>query len=126
MGKPTRIQGTSATLIDNIFSSSVNVELAGVILCDMSDHNMIFAIEGIATDKPDTKIKKPDMSPKNVTAFYNILSKSNWDFIQGETEITKAYDYFYEKVNATAEISFPLKDVKVVKTSKAPWMKSQF
>ena len=120
--KPTRLQGTSATLIDNIFSSSVGIGLAGVILNDISDHNMVFAIEDIATDCPESKVKRPDMSSKNITAFCDLLTKSNWDFIQEENDITKAYDYFYEKINATAEISFPLKVVKVAKSFKVPWM----
>ena len=70
--KPKRLQGTSATLIDNIFSSSVGVDLAGVILNDISDHNMIFALEEISTGTPEGKVKKPDMSIKNINGFCKI------------------------------------------------------
>ena len=54
--KPTRLQGTSATLIDNIFTSSVGVGLASVILNDISDHNMVFAIVEISTDAPESRV----------------------------------------------------------------------
>ena len=120
--KPTRLHSTSATLIDNIFSSSVGMGLAGVLINDISDHNITFAIEEIATDAPESKVKKPDMSSKNINAFCDLLAKSDWDFIQEENDITKAYDNFYNKITATAEISFPLKVVKVAKTFKVPWM----
>ena len=58
------------------------------------------------------------MSPQYITAFCESLAKSNWDFIQEDNDITKAYDNFYNKITATAEISFPLKVVKWQKTSK--------
>ena len=50
--KPTRLQDTSATLIDNIFTSSLSVTIAGILLNDISDHNMIFALEKISTGSP--------------------------------------------------------------------------
>ena len=62
------------------------------------------------------------MSLKNINAFCNTLAKSDWDFIQEENDIEKAYDNFYSEITATAEISFPLKTVKIAKTSKVPWM----
>ena len=63
------------------------------------------------------------MSIKNINAFCETLSRSDWDFIQEENDVTKAYNYFYSKINATAEISFPLKLVKNTKKfNKFPWM----
>ena len=63
------------------------------------------------------------MSLKNINAFCESLSKSDWDFIHAEKDVIKAYDYFYSKVNATAEISFPLKIVKRnKKLNNVPWM----
>ena len=116
--KPTRLQGNSATLIDNIFTSSMGISMAGVLLNDISDHSIVFAIAEIATDAHESKVKRLDMSPQNINAFCETLAKSNWDFIQEENDIIKAYDNFYNKITATAEISFPLKVVKVAKTSK--------
>ena len=58
------------------------------------------------------------MSIKNINAFCETLTRSDWDFIQEENDVTKAYNYFYSKINATAEISFPLKLVKVKKHTK--------
>ena len=56
--KPTRTQSNTATLIDNLFTSSVNVNLAGILLNDISDHHIIFAIEQISTGTPEGKLKK--------------------------------------------------------------------
>ena len=56
--KPTRTQGNVATLIDNLFTSSVGVNLSGILLNDISDHHMVFAIEEISTGSPEGNIKK--------------------------------------------------------------------
>ena len=116
--KPTRTQGNAATLIDNIFTSSVSMGISGILLNDISDHHMVFAIEEISTGSPEGNIKKPDMSTKNINAFCEILSRSSCDFIQEENYIIKAYDNFYSKITATAEILFPLKLVKAKKHTK--------
>ena len=50
------LQNTSAILIDNIFSSSINIGLSGIILSDISDHNIIFAIEDISLEKLEEQI----------------------------------------------------------------------
>ena len=55
------------------------------------------------------------MSSKNINAFCETLAKSNWDFILEENDIVKAYDNFYNKITATAELSFPLKLVTTKK-----------
>ena len=110
--KPTRTQGNTATLIDNLFTSSLSIGLSGILINDISDHHMVFAVEDIITDTPESKIKKSDMSTKNINAFCETLKKSDWDFILEENDITKAFENFYSKINATEYISFPLKYVK--------------
>ena len=56
--KPTRTQGNTASLIDNFFTSSVGVNLAGILLNDISDHHIVFAIEEITTGTPEGNVKK--------------------------------------------------------------------
>merc|ERR1712082_127607 len=46
--KPTRIHNTSATLIDNIFKTSNNIGVSGILLSDLSDHNIVFISEEIS------------------------------------------------------------------------------
>ena len=56
--KPTRITNNYAILIDNIFTCSHNTIVAGILLCDICDNNMIFSIdEASVWNKPRT-IKK--------------------------------------------------------------------
>ena len=83
---------------------------------------MVFALEEIVTDTPEGKIKKTDMSTKNINAFCETLAKSEWDFILETNDVNQAYENFYSRVNATADISFPLKYAKPKKNNKAPWM----
>ena len=56
--KPTKIQGISVSLIDNIFTFSMGMGLSSILLNNLSDHNMIFAIEEISTGCPEGKVKK--------------------------------------------------------------------
>ena len=62
------------------------------------------------------------LSTKNIKAFCDTLANSDWDFILEEKDVNKAYENFYSRINATADISFPLKMTKEKKINKAPWM----
>ena len=120
--KPTRTHGNTATLIDNILVSSLSIDLSGILINDISDHQMVFALEEIVTDTPEGKTKKTYMSYKNINGFCETLAKSDWAFILETNDVNKAYGNFYSRVNATADISFPLKIIKDKKINKAPWM----
>ena len=69
--KPTRIHG-AATLIDNIFTSSKCNIQSGIILNDISDHNMTFLIEEVSTKFKEETIFKPEMT-KKISIFFAIL-----------------------------------------------------
>ena len=56
--KPTRTQGNVATLIDNLFTSSLNFGWSGILINDISDHHMVFMLEETITDTPKGKTKK--------------------------------------------------------------------
>ena len=58
--KPTRTQSNAATLIDNLFTLSLSIGLSGILLNDIFDHHMVFALEEITTDTPEGKTKKTD------------------------------------------------------------------
>jgi len=66
--KPTCIHNNSATLIDNILTTSNQVCYSVIVLSNISDHNIIFTIEDISTNKKYSTIKRPDMSDKNINA----------------------------------------------------------
>jgi len=67
--KPTHIHSNSATLISNILTTSNQICYSGIVLSDNSDHNIIFVIEDISTNKNYSTIKRPDMSDRNITSF---------------------------------------------------------
>ena len=106
--KPTRIHG-AATLIDNIFTSSQKILQSGIILNDISDHNMTFTIEEVFTNSNEDILLKPALTKKNIDIFCNTLSNSNWDFVLENNDVQKSFDYFYDKINETADFAFPLK-----------------
>ena len=62
--KPTRTQGKAATLIDNIFTSSVSVNLSGILLNDISDHHMVFAMRRFPQALLKATLKNQVCQPK--------------------------------------------------------------
>ena len=52
INRPTRITSTTATLIDNIFTNSTNIEnsFQGLLVTDVSDHLPIFCVDLEKTD----------------------------------------------------------------------------
>ena len=58
--KPTRITGSTATIIDNIFTNNVNVQICmkGALLVSGSDHlPIIYIEESMTKSKANAKIK---------------------------------------------------------------------
>ena len=54
--KPTRMQGNTATLIDNLFTSSLSSGISGILINDISDHNMVSTLGEIIADTPEGKL----------------------------------------------------------------------
>ena len=83
--EPTRINGTSATLIDLILTNKEeNISKSGVIHLGLSDHSMIFAIRKHCIPKSREKVKHVrNYKLKNFNAndFHTDLSQMPWENI---------------------------------------------
>ena len=89
--RPTRIASTSATLIDNIFTSNITKDyLAGIIISDISDHLPIFYIENepLEVNKikvTSQKITYRDINDTNTAKFIERIRATKWERIISET-----------------------------------------
>ncbi len=81
--EPTRITGTSATLIDLILTNKEeNISKSGVIHLGLSDHSMIFAIRKHCIPKSREKVKHiRNFKNFNANDFLTDLSQMPWENI---------------------------------------------
>ena len=97
--KPTRVYNNSATLIDNILTNKVDVEItSGNIISDISDHYSQFCISHnfIQGPKPG-KQKRRDFSGYSRSKFNSELSDalvSQTNF-SDQFDVDTAFSYFY-------------------------------
>ena len=88
--KPTRLYGSSATLIDNIFTNNLTNNISsGNIVTDTTDHFSQVCIVNVNKQKlPHTKKTKfRDYSSIDVNKFMNDLSAINWEEVSGGRNI---------------------------------------
>ena len=70
---PTRVESSSATLIDNIFArNDVLLKSAGVVLCNISDHYAVFNVFDVEMecklDESNIDIEKRIMNKHNMNS----------------------------------------------------------
>ena len=119
--RPTRVSQNSATLIDNIFSTSKTASNSGVILDDMSDHYPIFITDNIkiSTDVPKNK-NTYQINKETTETLKNLLSSTNWENVTNDYNHVTASDNFFNILNSATELSFPIKMVKPKKLKEMP------
>ena len=111
--RPTRISSNTATLLDNIFTNTLNrVMFNGLLFTDISDHLPVFSISRDQYyNDPDitTPIVYRDKSESNVLKFQNELRSINWPNLKGYNDPSHAYDSFLNEHTAVYKSRFPLK-----------------
>ena len=127
ISKPTRITPTSSTLIDNIFTNTINKDsLSGVFYYDISDHLPIFLIS--MQLRSNNKIKAKTMthrkeSIENIAALKSELEKEQWLDIFEENNVNTAYEKFINKLKQYYDKNIPLVTIKKRKNhAKNPWI----
>ncbi|MEO2220739.1 MAG: reverse transcriptase family protein, partial [Nitrosopumilus sp.] len=127
---PTRITSNSKTLIDNIFSNSVNFEkgISGNITASISDHLPQFLIIPKENYHPPKKhnLFKRDMKNFDKETFVAELININWNTILSITkgDPNHSFDMFNNKINQLLDKYAPLKKVtkKDFKNQLKPWI----
>ena len=128
--KQTRVYNNSATLIDNILTNKVDVEItSGNIISDISDHYSQFCISHnfIRRPKPG-KQTRWDISGYSRSKFNSELSDdlvSQTNF-SDQFDVDTAFSYFYNTLLAFVDKHAPLKTVsnRKLKQFSKPWITS--
>lgn len=126
IGKPTRIGGASATLIDNIFVRDFVDFISGIIICDLSDHLPIFIIcrNANVTHKYDNRnIEYRDSCPINMSLFYDSLYNFDFSDVVYGDDLNLATEHLCKTILTTYEDSCPIiKRVVSYKHFTKPWI----
>jgi hypothetical protein len=111
--KPTRLQGNSATLIDNIFYNNLTQSemINGILYTDISDHFPVFSIDFLkkksSTYTEYDQSKSRVYSNINIDKFKDKLQQIDWSSIISSTNGKAAFSQFYEKFCVLYDDSFP-------------------
>ncbi len=132
--RPTRIKVNSltdftATLIDNIFTNDVEMEIkSGVFFTDLSDHFPIFTFTK-STSPNDSAAhsqftQRRQLTPDNIQGFKNALSIVDWDFVLNDNDPETSYNKFNDKLIDLFNIHCPMIQTKLSKrkTPRKPWV----
>ena len=125
--QPTRIQGDSATIIDNIFTNTCNNKIqSGNIITDFSDHYSQFV--SVHREKLDFKkitLYKRDYSTFSEGSFREDVSIQNFD--NNLEDVNDQFKDFYLRLNGCVERHAPLKKLtpKEVKLKHKPWISAE-
>ena len=131
--KPTRVDRTSATLIDNIFcnDSHLNYLITGILYTDISDHFPVFAVPDIcptqtsASSVPNNETLTRNINDTTINHFREKLSNADWADIYAQRECQNAYSLFHSKMSSLYEECFPLKKKSVVYKTRRPWLTNE-
>jgi exonuclease III len=126
---PTRITSTSSSLIDNIFTNSLNFnESAGLLLSDISDHLPIFLILDFCP-KPESKAKFVTYRLNSEAATEKLqaaLDLETWNDTLSYTNPDLILDSLNNKLLCCYNLTHPLitKKARIYKTKLKPWLSS--
>ena len=124
--KPTRISCSSSTLIDNIFSNSLQVKNSGLIIADISDHLPIFCVvsQTFLNIQNNAPIKKRIINYENMKKFKNELKDIDWTQIYEIDDVNDCYDNFMSMFHSLYDKCFP--EIVIKQDSKCkfkkPWL----
>lgn len=124
--KPTRITTKSYSLIDNIFSNELNVNIkSGILVTDISDHLPIFAIteigqKHIAPSEIVRNVRK--FTESNICNMRNELHNTDWKDLFLCNDVNDTYDIFVSTFVEILDRCCPISKMKLKKYSHyKPW-----
>ena len=124
---PTRVQGESATIIDNIFTNNIHkATVSGNILTDTSDHySQFISVQEQKMDFKSTTIYRRDYSNFSEQSFRDDVSIQ--DFDNNFENINDQFSDFYNKLEGCVDRHAPIKKLtpKEVKLVQKPWISNE-
>ena len=109
--RPTRVSGSSATILDHIWTSDPLVECSGIIKNHITDHYSVFItskIVNLAQKKTIDLITYRNYSETNKQKFRMKLNAISWIPLLSEENVDAVYSGFYSVLNDLFNECFPI------------------
>ena len=124
--KPTRVADNSATLIDHVWASIADKNLANFIIQDdISDHYLIFSQFKCKNNKgysSNGSYKLRILDDGSKENFLRMIQAVTWDDVMSTEEVDPAYELFFNKLMQCYDQCFLFKDIKCKPQKRCPWM----
>ena len=125
ISKPTRITSSTATLIDNIFTNNLELNMnSGILYTDLSDHLPVFQVTHLKmiVEPPRQKRFVCLINSTTMSAFRSKLEGVDWSSVYSNNSVNESYDTFSSLLTSAYSMSFPLQpECSKPHRSSKPW-----
>ena len=126
ISKPTRVNGRSCTLIDNIFCNNFSDDtnsLSRILYTDVSDHYPVYHIDySNCIDSSCKTFKNRVYSVENMYRFSNMMNTKKWDHIMENNDAQAAYSMFHKDICEMYNTCFPVRVFKYGYRNRKSWL----
>ena len=125
INRPTRIANNSSTLIDNIFSNSLEFTNSGIIISDISDHFPVYVFSPLTMK---TVSSSPALtrtfSENNISRLKESLAQTDWSQVYNKGNANEAFNVFINLFMNRFNTHLPLQSsrTKYKKVPRSPWI----
>lgn len=117
--KPTRIIGTTATLIDNIWTSKIELTTSSYIMrTDLTDHFPIVSQfknhEQFSKNNSSVSMHR-NINDRTLKLFRDVMSETDWSNVLQSQCPNEAFNIFYDRFYSLFQRHFPIQQVRVNK-----------
>ena len=114
--RPTRVFGISATILDHIWTTDLNVKCSGIIRSCITDHYSVFVATNILSNNhpnDNNLVTYRNFSQRNKQKFGEKLNALSWEPLLSETNVNILYSSFYDIMCQIFDECFPICQRKV-------------
>ena len=121
INRATRVGKTRASLLDHIWTNSIERYVrSGVVLTDVSDHYLTFALfdEGQATDNNrDSHVLTSThiFYESGWQTLFSLLSSTDWNLVKNKINMNEKYDCLHGILYSNFDKNYPVTVKKVIK-----------
>lgn len=119
INSPTRVQDSSSSCLDHIYTRNITNSNAFVIHNTITDHYTT------AISIPNSTPKKHKINHKQIIDYeglLNDLNNKNWEYVYKETEVNNALNYFINEINTFITKHTITKRIPYSKIHLTPWI----
>ena len=123
VGAPTRITGTTATLIDHLWFSEEQLVVDCDTLQGLSDHEICYLQLRLYSRKDrGTNFKTRSLKHFNLPQYLHDLKGIDWGFIERWDDMDKIWEKWLKELTTVLDKHAPIRIIKPGRKSNNPWI----